>query len=177
LAHAGWVAIEIRRRLGPDRVPAIVLLDWMVLGAPPPFRAALDGLQDERTWADVRAGLFAMWTDGIAIPALTDYVASMGRYPYDMWARAGREIAASIAAEGAPVTALERLDPPPRTLHLYAQPSDPGLLAAQQAYAADHPWFAVRQLAARSHFPMFEVLDELTDEIDAHIANLSVTGG
>jgi len=32
LSHAGWVALEVRRRLGPDRVPAVVLLDWMPLG-------------------------------------------------------------------------------------------------------------------------------------------------
>ena len=30
LSHAGWAAIELRRRLGPERVPKMVLLDWMV---------------------------------------------------------------------------------------------------------------------------------------------------
>ena len=40
-AHAGWVAIELRRRLGPARIPSLVLIDWMVLGAPPQFLDAL----------------------------------------------------------------------------------------------------------------------------------------
>src|SRR5690242_17983577 len=29
-AHAGWIAIELRRRLGPERVPKLVLIDWIV---------------------------------------------------------------------------------------------------------------------------------------------------
>ena len=62
LAHAGWVALELRRRLGAERVPGIVLVDWMVLGTPPGFDGALAGLQDDAAWADVRAALFGMWT-------------------------------------------------------------------------------------------------------------------
>ncbi|MDR5694420.1 MAG: alpha/beta fold hydrolase [Armatimonadota bacterium] len=45
LAHAGWIAIELRRRLGA-RIPKLVLLDWIVLEAPPPFLGALQSLQD-----------------------------------------------------------------------------------------------------------------------------------
>src|SRR5688572_24159645 len=43
-SHAGWVAIELRRRLTAQRVPRLALLDWMVLGAPAPFRNALDSM-------------------------------------------------------------------------------------------------------------------------------------
>src|SRR5690349_2706276 len=50
LSHAGWVAVEVRRRLGPDRVPAVVLLDWMPLGPPPGFMEALSGLQNPGVW-------------------------------------------------------------------------------------------------------------------------------
>jgi hypothetical protein len=57
------------------------------------------------------------------------------------------------------------LPEPCPTLHVYSQPEDPGLLEAQEAYAADHAWFRVRRLAARSHFPMFEVPDEVVAEI------------
>ena len=51
LSHAGWTAVELRRRLGPQAVPGVVLLDWMVLGTPPGFaetagfvRTTLSGL-------------------------------------------------------------------------------------------------------------------------------------
>jgi pimeloyl-ACP methyl ester carboxylesterase len=165
LSHAGWVAVELRRRLGPTMVPGIVLLDWMVLGPPPPFLEALTGLQDPDSWRDVRARLFEMWLGDRDIPALRRYVGAMGEFDFDMWSRAGREIAAAFAEQGSPVAALTALDPTPPTLHVYAQPDDPGLLAAQQQYAGEHPWLSVVRLDAQSHFPMFEVPEEMSEKI------------
>jgi pimeloyl-ACP methyl ester carboxylesterase len=171
LSHAGWAAIELRRRLGPERVPAVVLLDWMVLGTPPGFADALAGLQSP-AWADVRAGLVGMWTDDLDLPDLHAYVGSMCRYGARHWQRAGREIAAGFAATPVPLDALAALGPCP-TLHLYAQPADDAYLAAQQAHAATHPWFSPVRLEARSHFPMFEVPAEITREIGTFLAGLS----
>ncbi|MGE5181993.1 MAG: alpha/beta fold hydrolase [Acidobacteriota bacterium] len=166
VAHAGWVAIELRRRLGPARVPGIVLIDWMVLGAPPPFHAALASLQRADTWEATRARLFAMWTTGIDAPALHAYVRAMGGHGFEMWARAGREIAAAFAAQPVPLGAIAELAPPPPTLHVYAQPADPAFLAAQERFAAEHAWFSVRRVAASSHFPMFEAPGELAAELE-----------
>lgn len=170
LSHAGWVAVELRRRLGSARLPGLVLLDWMVLGPPPPFLGALEGLQDPAAWEQVRARLFAMWTSGLDIPQLSEYVDSMAGHGFEMWARAGREIGAAFTTEGSPVAALERLDPPPRTLHLYAQPGEEPLLVAQQHYASRHPWFTVHRLDARSHFPMFEVPEVMARAIEEFVA-------
>ena len=170
LSHAGWAAIDLRRRLGADRVPGVVLLDWMVLGTPPGFADALAGLQSP-AWADVRAGLTTMWLDGLDIPALTDFVASMTRYGQEHWSRAGREIAAQFAAQPVPLAALEQLQPCP-ALHLYAQPAAPEVLAAQQEYAAEHPWFSVHRLEARSHFPMFEVPGEMALVLEEFVRSL-----
>ena len=124
LSHAGWVAIELRRRLGP-RIPKLVLLDWIVLEAPPPFLGALQSLQDPAQWHETRDQLFSMWLQGLDILALTRYVREdMGSYPFEMWARAGREISAAYAKSGIPLQALASLDPPVPVLHLYAQPED-----------------------------------------------------
>ena len=155
-AHAGWIAIELRRRLGSEKVPAIVLVDWMVTGAPPGFLDGLSALQNEATWATVRASLFDMWTTGVSDPAVHAFVKEMGKLGFDMWARAGREIGAAFSQHESPLAFLERMTPPCSTLHLYAQPDDPGFLAAQQSYAASHPWFQVEKLDARSHFPTLE---------------------
>ena len=169
LAHAGWVALDLRRRLGPERVPAVVLLDWMVLGAPAPFLGALTGLQDPERWQSVRDALFARWTTGVALPELDAHIAAMAAYGPTDWARAGREIAARFAAEGTPAGAFEALDPPCPTLHVYAQPADDEVLQAQQAYARAHPWFSVRRLRASSHFPMFEAPGDLVDSVESFI--------
>ncbi len=167
LSHAGWAAIDLRRRLGAERVPGVVLMDWMVLGTPPGFADALAGLQSP-AWADVRAGLTSMWLDGLDIPELTAYVESMKGYGQRHWARAGREIAARFAAEPVPLAALEALQPCP-TLHVYAQPAAEEVLAAQQQYAASHPWFSVHRLDARSHFPMYEVPEQMVEAVEAFL--------
>ncbi|MGV1008576.1 MAG: alpha/beta fold hydrolase [Dermatophilaceae bacterium] len=169
LSHAGWMAIELRRRLGAQRVPALVLLDWMVLGPPPGFLDALGGLQEESSWEQVRSALFGMWTSGVDVPAVHEYVARMGEYGTRHWRRAGREIARTFATEGSPLSALERLDVACPTLHLYAQPADPAVLAAQQQYAVGHPWFHVQRLDAHSHFPMFEVPQQIASAIERFV--------
>lgn len=173
LSHAGWFAIELRRRLGAHRVPGIVLLDWMVLGTPPGFDGALQGLQAPEAWQDVRGQLFGMWTTGVDEQAVHRYVESMGRYGLEHWSRAGREISASFTAEGTPLAALEAMSPSCPTLHLYAQPSDEGYLAAQQHVAAQHPWFRVARLTAGSHFPMFEVPGDMAAQIEDFTCSLA----
>lgn len=169
-SHAGWVAMELRRRLG-DRVPGLVLIDWMVLGAPPGFGDALAGLQDPVAWTDVRDQLFARWTEGVDHPDVLASVRRMAGHGREMWARAGREIAASFEEHGAPAAALAELGCP--VLHLYAQPADPDYLEAQQALAAAQPWFDVRRLDARSHFPMLEVPEEMAVAIEAHVGRVA----
>lgn len=169
LSHAGWVAIELRRRLG-HRVPKLVLLDWIVLDAPAPFLGALRALQDPAQWEQTREQLFSMWLHGLDIVALTQYVREdMGSYPFEMWARAGREISAAYAKAGSPLRALASLESPVAVLHLYAQPDDPGYLAAQQSFSAAHPWFQVSKLEARSHFPMYEMPDEMAKAIERFV--------
>lgn len=167
VAHAGWVAIELRRRLGPKRVPRLVFLDWMVLGAPPPFLDALAAMSTPATTRGVVEQVTAMWLGDLHIPALSAYVASMAAMPDDMWSRAAREIALAFSRFGTPLDAVNALDPPPPTLHLYAQPADPGFIAAQRTYAAGHPWFSVEHLDATSHFPIFEVPDAIAERVCA----------
>jgi pimeloyl-ACP methyl ester carboxylesterase len=171
LSHAGWLGVELRRRLGAEQVPGLVLMDWMVLGPPPGFTEALAGLQGPE-WSGVRAALLAMWTAGTDVPALREYVDSMGTYGRTHWQRAGREIAAAFTAHGAPLDALSELDSPPATLHLYAQPADDGYLAAQQAYAKAHPWFSVHRLEARSHFPMLEAPEDMAALVEQHVRRI-----
>ncbi|HSW11659.1 MAG TPA: alpha/beta hydrolase [Solimonas sp.] len=169
-AHAGWVAIELRRRLA-DRVPKLVLVDWIVTDPPPPFLGALAAMQDPAQALQVRDGLFAMWTEGVEHAGVLRFVREdMGSYPAAMWSRAAREIAAAYSREGSPLQALAALAPPPPVLHLYAQPADPAYLAAQESFAAEHRWFAVHKLDARSHFPAIEVPGQMQGPIERFVA-------
>ena len=170
-AHAGWTAIELRNRLGADRVPGMISISWSVLGAPPALIAALGALQCARTWEQTRDTLLDMWITGVQDAEVVTFVQSMADYGFDMWSRAGREIAAQFARFSTPVAALETLDPPCPMLHLYAQPADPDFLAAQQTYAADHRWFSVQQLSGSSHFPTIESPTEVAAAV-AHFVSM-----
>ncbi|HEY3338472.1 MAG TPA: alpha/beta hydrolase [Propionicimonas sp.] len=169
LSHAGWAGIGLREQLGA-RVRGLVFLDWMVLGTPPGFTEALAGLRSP-AWAQVRAGLQALWTTGLDNPGLLSYVASMSDYGQAHWARAGREISAGFARRPVPLNAVEELQPCP-VLHLYAQPADETVLLAQQDYARTHPWFQVERLDARSHFPMFEDAGTIVERIERFVRSL-----
>jgi pimeloyl-ACP methyl ester carboxylesterase len=163
LAHAGWVAIELARRLA-GRVAGIVLVDWLVLGAPPPFREALADMQDPEDWRDAVDGVFELWTRG-ASPRVTRFVREeMGRAEFSMWARAARAISTRYK-QGRPLDALARLAPHVPTLHLCVAAPDSDVVAEQRQFAEQHPWFEVAPLEASSHFPMLEVPDEMAESI------------
>jgi pimeloyl-ACP methyl ester carboxylesterase len=159
ISHAGWVALELARRL-PDRIHKLVLLDWIVLDPPPPFLGALEALQDVRTSADVRDGLFSMWKGTVPVHAVERHIEEQMRpISQAMWSRAGREISQAYSQHGNPLQALDRLDRPVPTLHLYSQPKDPAYFAAQQSFAKVHPWFQVQRLDGGTHFPCLEEPD------------------
>jgi pimeloyl-ACP methyl ester carboxylesterase len=170
-AHAGWAALDLYRRLG-DRVVGFVFMDWMVMGAPPPFIAGLQGMQQPAEWATVRDQLFQMWRGGGSNPGVEEQIARMNSFGADTWMRAGREIEAAYQRHGAPVEALASFDPPVPTMHVYAQPADPEVLRVQQAFASEHPWFRVHRVDAQSHFPQFEVSDEIAGLIEGFVSKL-----
>lgn len=166
VSHAGWVAVELRRLLGA-RVPRLIFIDWMVLGAPLPFLGALGAMKSLDTTRATVEQLTGMWLAGLDLPALASYVETMASYPDEMWARAAREISASFERYGSPLETIAAMDAPPPTLHLYAQPDDPAYLEGQRAFAQAQPWFEVEKLDAASHFPMFEVPDAMAARIAA----------
>lgn len=172
LSHSGWVAIELRRRLG-SRISALVLLDWTVLDPPQPFLAALHALQDPMRWRQARDQLFSSWTREVENPAVSEFVLDkMSVFEFDMWRCAGKSVAASYDHFGNPLAALKGLKSPVPTLHLYAQPADPAYYEAQQTFAATHPWFKVRRIKAGSHFPALEAPEEVSEHIEGFIEQL-----
>ncbi|HET7831544.1 MAG TPA: alpha/beta hydrolase [Gallionella sp.] len=170
LAHASWIAIELRRQLGA-RIPAIVFVDSLVLDPPPPFLGALADLQDSGKWESTRDQLFAMWLHDVENPKVTRLVQEgMGSHGFEMWARAGREIETAYRRYGSPLKALAEFHPPVPVLHLYAQPVDLEFLRAQETFSEANPWFSVMKLNAKSHFPMLELPEDRANTIEAFLA-------
>lgn len=173
LSHAGWFAVELRRRLGA-RVPGLVLLDWIVLEPPQAFLDALKGLQSS-AWKESRDALFRMWLEGVHLEAILRFVREdMGSFGPEMWHRAGWEIANAYARQFYPLRALSALRPSVPVMHVYSQPADPAYAMAQQSFAADHPWFQVVRLEARSHFPTLEVPDLVVEHLERFLDGLGV---
>ena len=170
LHHSGWVGVELRRR-HPDHVPALVHLDWVVLPPPPPYMDLVKGLADPNGWKSASQALLNIFmANDPHIPAYTRLVREeMASYGADMWMRSGREIGASYAQWGSPLQALASLNPPCPTLHIYGQPDDPDFLAGQEAFARDHPWFAVKKVNARTPYAGFEMPDELAAAIESFL--------
>jgi pimeloyl-ACP methyl ester carboxylesterase len=170
ISHAGWVALELRRRLG-ERIAKLVLLDWIILDPPPPFLGALQGLQSPEQWEQTREQLFSMWLADSQNSEVRDHIRQeMGAYGFEMWARAAREIGRAYKREGNPLRALSALHPPVPVLHLYSQPNDPDYLAAQQSFTDTHPWFSVSRIDAVTHFPALETPATIVEAIERFIA-------
>lgn len=168
-SHSGWVAIELRRRL-VDRVPKIVHMDWLMVPPSQPYMDVIRMLQSPETWQQARETLYRIWRSGVDDPAIERVLATMSEHGEDMWMRSGRRIEAGFAENGSPFEALAQLEPPVPVLHLYGQPADDEYLARQEQFAAEHPWFRVRRLPARTHFAMTETPEEAVDEIERFLA-------
>ena len=174
-AHAGWVALELRRRLG-SRIEGILALSWMVLGAPAPFLGALAGMQDPARWEDVRERTFALWTDDHRNLEASRYVRDhMARQGYDMWSRAGREIALAFEQTPNPLRAFAEVGPPAPFMHLYALPDDPAYLQAQREFATQSGWFQVERFDGRTHFPTIEAPERVADAV-RHLTRTALAG-
>jgi pimeloyl-ACP methyl ester carboxylesterase len=164
-SHSGWVAIELRRRLG-ERVPAIVHFDWMVLEPSSAYMDLLAELQDPDRWPHARETLFDIWRAGDESEAIDAAIEVMRRQSAEMWMRSGREIEASYRRGGHPLRALSALPTVPTVRHVYGQPPAPEYLEAQQQFAAEHDWYSVTRIDARTHFSMIEAPSEVAGEIE-----------
>jgi pimeloyl-ACP methyl ester carboxylesterase len=171
-SHSGWVAIELRRRLG-ERVPAIVHFDWMVHEPSSAYMELISELQDPDRWPHARDTLFEIWRAGVQSEAIDDALEVMRRQDAEMWMRSGREIEASYRRAGSPLRALSAFPTVPMVRHVYGQPATPEYLQAQQRFAEEHDWYSVHRLDARTHFSMIEAPDEVASEIERVAAALS----
>ena len=167
-SHSGWVAIELRRRLGA-RVPKLVHADWMLAVPSDRYMAVIRQL-DSDDWAAARNLLFEIWAAGEDTPWLREVIGVMDQQGEDMWRRGGRVIEASYVENESPLFTFSRLEPPVPVLHVYGQPQDPDYLALQRRFAAQHEWFHVRKIDAKTHFAMLEDPGGLADTVEAFVS-------
>lgn len=176
VAHAGWIAVELRRRLG-DRIPKMVFLDWIIIEPPLIFFETLEKMQKPDEWKRARDALFAGWSldDSNLVKPFEQF---MSDYDFDMWSRAGREIGKSYQEFGSALQVLQTLNPAPTVLNLYSptqaknlygNEDDSSYFEAQQNFATNNPWFHFRRLSSKSHLPSVEIPQEVADFVESFI--------
>jgi len=180
VAHAGWLAVELRRRL-VKRIPKMVFLEWIIIEPPQIFFETLEQMQQPERWRSARDTLFASWS--LSEPHLAKpFYEFMTNYDFDMWSRAGQEIGRSYREFGSALRVLQTLSPAPKVLnlysptqaaHLYARGDDSSYFEAQQSFAKNYPWFHFRRLSSKSHLPSVEVTKEVADAIESFTASSS----
>ena len=168
LAQAGWVAVELRRRLG-HAIPGLVLVDWIVSEAPSWLLVTLEDLRSDADRDEAVAGLLQQWQAGATDKALAAYLADMGAAPGELWDVAAREIETAYAGHSSPLKALAGPARPAPVLHLVPARGEPGRMEREQAYSAEHHWYRAAPLEARSHFPLFEDPRQAADEIERFV--------
>jgi len=176
-AHAGWVALDLRRRLD-QRVPGMIFTSWnpiFTTGNPlaPRFLGAMQAVQDRAHWRETVELLLTMWVGDAPSDVTREIRQEAGTHGFEDWARGGREIAAVFAREGDPLQAMSKLSPSVPVLHVYAQPRMSEYLSRQESFARDHSWFSVHRLEAVSHFPTLEAPDETASLITEFIRRLN----
>lgn len=178
VAHAGWIAVELRRR-SIHRLSKMIFLDWIIIEPPPIFFETLEKMQQPEQWQSARDALFAAWSLGDPNLAKPFYE-FMTNYDFDMWSLAGREIGKSYQEFGSALRVLQTLKPAPTVLNLYsptqaknlyAQDDDLSYFEAQQSFATNHAWFHFRRLSSKSHLPSVETTREVADAIESFIAS------
>ncbi|NLE23455.1 MAG: alpha/beta hydrolase [Actinobacteria bacterium] len=168
LAQAGWMAVELRRRLG-DLVPGLVVVDWMVSRASPQLLMTLEELRSAADRDEAIAAVLQEWQAGVPSKPLASCLADMGAVPGDLWERAASEIESCYARYGSPLAALAGTGHAPPVLHLVPAGSSSCIAEREQAYAAEHHWYHVAILEARSHFPLFEAPRQAAEEIERFV--------
>ncbi|MEW6755194.1 MAG: alpha/beta hydrolase [Candidatus Latescibacterota bacterium] len=170
-SHAGWVSISMRHRLGAQRVPRLVFIDWLVLPPPPGFVELVHGLSTPEGWQRTRDTLFDIWLEGVTDERAIRFVREeMASYDGEMWMRSGREIGGCYQRFGGyPLAYLATLDPPAPSLHVYAQPRDQAYYEGQAGFAARNPWYEFVRLEAHGHFAVLGSAPQIADAIQTFI--------
>ncbi|WP_306320185.1 MULTISPECIES: alpha/beta fold hydrolase [unclassified Streptomyces] len=167
-SHGGWANIELADRLGPERVPTVTVIDWIMTPPPAEFAGGLAEVQDPERWTHGRAGLFDTWLNGSGHPLVARHLdEEMAGFGFEMWARSCRVIADAYERWGSPLERMAAMAHTRPVRHLFSQPDAEAYERAQREFSAGHPWFSHRRLGGPTHFPTLDSPALVAEEIVA----------
>lgn len=167
-SHGGWANLEIADRAGSERVPSVLLVDWLMTPPAPAFAEGLAAIQDPQRWTEGRQGLYDVWLNGQRHERVQRHLdVEMSGFGFEMWARSCRVIAAAYAKFGCPLRRMAAMPRNRPVKHLYSQPADAAYEKAQADFRAEHPWFDYRVLGGPTHFPTLDSPELVAAEVRA----------
>ena len=170
-SHGGWANIEVTDRLGAGRIPASVVIDWIMTQPSEDFVSMIDALQVRENWESGREDFFRTWiVDTDNEDVISHVNDEMAGFSFEMWARSGREIGKAYRKWGSPMERMKALGENRTIAHIYSQPAALDYAEAQNAFAAQNPWFRPVRLEGRTHFPTLEQPATVAREIRAFLA-------
>lgn len=172
-SHGGWANIAVTDRLGAARIPASIVIDWIMVEPDAGFFGMIDALQIRENWESGREDFFRSWIEDTDNQDVIRHVNDeMAGYSFEMWARSGREIASAYRRWGSPMQRMRMLQQHRPIAHIFSQPVAPEYHAAQLDFAAANPWFRPIRLEGRTHFPTLEQPQVVAASIDAVLGAL-----
>ena len=156
-SHGGWANIGISERLGVDRAPKTIVIDWLMMNAFTDLMDDLRASQNPATWKQGRDNLFNEWVHGTDNQDTIRHVwDEMGSFDEEMWTRSCREIERAYAAWNSPLQRMAAVKPARPITHIYSQPISAEYDQMQHDFAHEHPWFSPVRIEGKTHFPTLE---------------------
>lgn len=170
-SHGGWANIEVTDRLGPDRVPRSVVIDWIQTTPDESFFSMIDHIQDRTNWENGIGDFFNYWIGDTTNADIINHVnEEMAKYSFEMWARSGREIGKAYRKWGNPMGRMAAMKAHRPITHIYSQPFEEAYAQAQVDFAKTNAWYKPNKLPGKTHFPTLEQPVAVADAIRAFVA-------
>lgn len=155
-SHGCWVNIEVCERLGAERIPGTVVIDWLMQPHPGFWQQLAQG-QHPSDYAAGRQSFFDEWaaaTDNADV--LNHLKVEMPWFDGEMWRRACREIESNYRRWNSPLDRMSAIASKPRVRHIYSQPLSDDYRRMQLDFAASNGWFDPCHIPGNTHFPSLE---------------------
>ncbi|KAG5792991.1 hypothetical protein H9Q69_007960 [Fusarium xylarioides] len=168
--QGGWCAMDIAARLGKQRVPAVLLTDFILTWPPADFIKNLQMMQKKETWQQGQAPLIKKWLNNTSNKNVLDHCENyLDTDGFENWSYFCWLVEKNHERWSSPMERLEAIKDPPLVRHVFSHPREEAYLAEHEEFARKHPdWFSFARLRGESHFSVIE----LPEAVSLQLSNL-----
>ncbi|KAF5640382.1 1H-3-hydroxy-4-oxoquinaldine 2,4-dioxygenase [Fusarium sp. NRRL 25303] len=156
--QGGWCAMEMAARLGKQRVPAMLLTDFILTRPPAEFIKSLQVIQNKETWHQGQVTLIKKWLNNTSNKNVLDHCENdLDTDGFENWAYFCWLVEKNYERWGSPMERLGAIEDPPLVRHVFSHPREGSYLAEHEEFSRKHPdWFSFARINGESHFSVVE---------------------